>query len=124
MVEVIWEFVVHEAGRGRFELAFGPGGAWSKLFSRCPGFRGTTVLRDTQTARRYLVVDLWDAAELRQQALADHAAEYADLEATLGQWIESRADLGVFSVLADATVRPRGGAAHSRARWDSRRTSR
>ena len=115
MVEIIWEFVVKEQARGHFELAYGPGGAWSKLFSRCPGFRGTTVLRDTNTPRRYLVVDIWDTEALREQALADHEAEYADLEDALGEWIESETVVGVFSVRAEATVRPRGGAGHSRA---------
>ena len=47
MVEIVWEFVVREETRGQFELAYGPGGAWSKLFARCLGFRGTTLLRDT-----------------------------------------------------------------------------
>ena len=50
MVEIVWEFVVKEEARGQFELAYGPGGAWSKLFARCPGFRGTTLLRDKESA--------------------------------------------------------------------------
>ena len=48
MIEIVWEYVVKEEARGQFELAYGPGGAWSKLFARCPGFRGTTLLRDTK----------------------------------------------------------------------------
>ena len=48
MVEIVCEFVVKEETRGQFELAYG--GAWSKLFTRCPGFRGTTVLRDKESA--------------------------------------------------------------------------
>ncbi len=57
MVEIVWEFVVKEEARGQFELAYGPGGAWSKLFARYPGFRGTTLLRDTENPRRYLTID-------------------------------------------------------------------
>jgi hypothetical protein len=36
MIEIVWEFVVKEEARGQFELAYGPGGAWSKLFARWP----------------------------------------------------------------------------------------
>jgi heme-degrading monooxygenase HmoA len=113
MVEIVWEFVVKEEARGQFELAYGPGGAWSKLFARCLGFRGTTVLRDTKNPRRYLTIDLWETGAQREQALAESKAEYSDLEAAFDSWIESKTEVGIFSVLAEATVRPRGRAGRS-----------
>jgi len=119
MIEIVWEFVVKEEARGQFELAYGPGGAWSKLFARCPGFRGTTVLRDTKNPRRYLTIELWDTEAQREQALAERQAEYSSLEAAFADWIESKTELGIFSVRAEATVHPRG-----RARRRSRRTTR
>jgi hypothetical protein len=30
MIEIVWEIVVKEGARGPFELAYGPGGAWSR----------------------------------------------------------------------------------------------
>jgi heme-degrading monooxygenase HmoA len=119
MIEIVCEFVVKEEARGQFELAYGPGGVWSKLFAQCSGFRGTTVLRNTENLRRYLTIDLWETVDQREQALAENQAEYADLEAAFGGWIESRTEVGTFSVLAEATVRPRGRVGRSR-----RRTSR
>ncbi len=123
MVEIVWEFVVKEEARGHFELAYGPGGAWSKLFAGCPGYRGTTMLRDTKDPRRYLAIDLWETETQREQALAESKAEYSDLEATFAEWIESRTELGTFSVLAQATVRPRGRAGRSKP-GEARRSSR
>jgi len=122
MVEIVWECVVKDEVRGQFELAYGPGGALSQLFGRCPGFRGTTLLRDTQNPRRYLTIDFWDTAAQREQALAESAAEYADLEAAFAEWTESRTEVGVFGVLGQATVRSRGTL--GRARRSSRRTTR
>jgi heme-degrading monooxygenase HmoA len=107
MIEIIWEFVVKEEARGQFELAYGPGGAWSKLFGQSSGFRGTTLLRDTQNPRRYLTFDFWDSAAQREQALGEHAEEYARLDAAFADWTESEAELGAFVLLAEATVRPR-----------------
>jgi heme-degrading monooxygenase HmoA len=127
MVEIVWEFVVKEEARGRFELAYGPGGAWSKLFARCPGFRGTTVLRDAKNPRRYLTIELWETEAQREQALAEHQAEYADLAAVFREWTQSKTEVGIFSVLAEATVRPFGRAGRSKAapdRRSSRRTTR
>ena len=127
MIEIVWEFVVKEEARGQFELAYGPGGAWSKLFARCPGFRGTTLLRDTENPRRYLMIDLWDTVAQREQMLAERKAEYSSLEAALGDWTESKTEVGIFRVLAEATVHPRGRAGRTKAgepRRRSRRTTR
>jgi heme-degrading monooxygenase HmoA len=127
MIEIVWEFVVKEEARGQFELAYGPGGAWSKLFARCPGFRGTTLMRDTKNPRRYLTIDFWDTEAQREQMLAERKTEYSNLHATFGDWTESKIEVGIFRVLAEATVHPRGSARRSKAgeaRRRSRRTTR
>ena len=123
MIEIVWEFVVKEEARGQFELAYGPGGAWSKLFARSPGFRGTTLLRDTKNPRRYLAIDLWDTEAEREQVLTERKAEYSSLDAAFRDWTESRTEVGIFRVLAEATVHPRGRARHSKA-GEARRGSR
>lgn len=114
MIEIIHEFVVKEEARGRFELVFGPGGAWSGIFAQCPGFRGTALLRDAKDPRRYLVIDFWDTEAQWEQALAERRAEYASLGATFDGWSESKKKVGVFRVLAEATVRPGGRAKRGR----------
>jgi len=127
MIEIVWEFVVKEEARGQFELAYGPGGAWSKLFARCPGFRGATLLRDTKNPRRYLTIDFWDTLAQREQMLAERKAEYSNLDAAFPDWTESKTEVGIFRVLAEATVHPRGRARRSKAgeaRRRSRRTTR
>lgn len=108
MIEIIWESVVKEESSGLFELAFGPGGAWSNLFAQAPGFRGATLLRDTNNPRRYLIVEVWDSEAQRQQGLAEHQAGVADLDAAFASWTESRVELGAFRMLAESAVRPRG----------------
>lgn len=107
MIEVVCEYVSMPGTSGRLELVFGPGGTWSKLFADCQGFRGTTVLRDTENPRRYMTVDLWDSATTREQALSEHSDDYAELLTSIDQWLESRRELGTFRVLNRATVRRR-----------------
>ena len=124
MIEVVWEFVVMEEAQGQFELAYGPGGAWSKMFARCPGFRGTTLLRDTKNPRRYLTIDLWESEAQREQTLGERKAEYSDLEVAFGEWTVSKIEVGIFSVLAEATVRPRGRTRRSKAGEADRRSRR
>jgi len=108
MIEIVMEFVVKEECQGKFKLAYGPAGAWSSLFGCCTGYRGTTVLRDTQNPRRYLTIDLWNSQSQWEHALAEHKIEYADIDTTFTEWTESKTEVGIFSVLAEATVRPRG----------------
>jgi hypothetical protein len=124
MVEIVCEFVIKEETRGQFELTYGPGGAWSKLFAQCPGFRGTTLLRDTKDPRRYVTIDLWDTEAQREQALAERKVEYSSLDAIFDDWAESRTEMGIFRVLAEGTVRPDGRAGRSKAREVGRRSRR
>lgn len=126
MIEIIWESVVKEEARGQFELAYGPGGAWSKLFARSQGFRGTTLLRDTHDPRRYLTIDFWDSEEKREQILAELQTEHAELNAIFGEWTETRKEVGIFRALAEATVHPAGKTTRRRsgeARRKSHRSS-
>lgn len=106
MIEVICEYVARQGAQGHFELAFGPGGLWSALFSHRLGYRGATVLRDETENRRYLIVDIWDSEGQWREALAEIAAEGADPVAVLSPWIETSTEVGVFAVRAEATVRP------------------
>lgn len=106
MIEIVWEFFVKEEARVQFELAYGPGGAWSKLFGRCPGFRGTTLLRDIKNPLHYLTVDLWVSEKHREQALADYAEEYSELDKAFDEWTESEIEVGIFRIMAEATGHP------------------
>ena len=123
MIEIVRELVVKEHARGQFELAYGPGGAWSNLMARCPGFHGTTVLRDAVNPGRYLTIDIWDTLADRDRMLEERVAEHASLDATIAGWTESSTEVGVFRALAEATVRPRGTARRGEA-GQPRRTSR
>jgi len=108
MIEIIWEYVVKEEAQDQFRLAYGPGGAWSKLFAQCPGFQGINVLRDMKNPRRYLMIEIWKTEALRELALAKHKAEFSELEIVLDGLIESKTKIGIFSMLTEATVRPIG----------------
>ena len=110
MIEIVEEFVVGDEARGRFELAYGPGGAWSKLFGPSQGFRGTMLMRDIESPGRYLSIEVWDTLEEREQARTEREVAFSDLQADLSDWCESRVEVGVFRVMAEGTVRPRGRA--------------
>ncbi len=124
MIEIVYEFLIKEGASGQFELLYGPGGAWSKLFAQWSGFRGTTVLRDANNPRRYLTIDLWETVGQWEQALSERETEYTDLETTFGEWVESKIEVGTFRVLAQATVRSQSRVGRSKAGEVRRRNRR
>jgi len=76
------------------------------LFAKCPGFRGTALLRDTNNPHWYLTVDSWDTEAQRDAMLTEHGAEYSRLDAELRAWTTHEAEIGVYRILAEALVRP------------------
>ncbi|MGH7412238.1 MAG: antibiotic biosynthesis monooxygenase family protein [Candidatus Methylomirabilis sp.] len=106
MIQIVWQYEVKEENRAKFELAYGPGGAWSTLFARASGDRGTALLRDTQDLRRYLAIDAWDTEEHHQEFLNRHSEEYEAMDAGFSEIVDSEAKVGTYKLLADATVRP------------------
>jgi heme-degrading monooxygenase HmoA len=124
MIEVVYEFIIKDESRGQFELTFGPGGAWSKLFARSEGFRGTTVMRDVENPCRYLTIELWETADLREKARAEHQTDDSDLDSTLTNWTDSMIEVGIFRVMAEATVRPHGKTRRTKAGKHHRRQRR
>lgn len=116
MIQIVWQYQVREEARARFELAYGPGGAWSNLFARSPGFRGTVLLRDTREPRRFLTIDTWDSEAERDALLDRHRAAYTALNASFREWTEAETEIGVFRVLAEASVRRPGARGQRRGR--------
>jgi len=106
MIQIVREYQVKEEGRGQFELAYGPGGAWSRLFARAPGYRGAALLRDLEDPCKYLAIDIWDSEEHHQDFRKQHPDDYAALAAAFSQFVESEVTLGAYRLLAEATVRP------------------
>ena len=46
MFVVVWQFEIAEEKVPAFEAAYGPEGAWAKLFRTSPDYLGTELLRD------------------------------------------------------------------------------
>jgi hypothetical protein len=105
MIHVVWEFIVKKQAQDRFERAYGPDGDWDRLFAQYPGFRGTTLLRDTANSRRYLTIDAWETLADRERMLAGAAVQYSALDAAFEAFTESEVEVGVFAAPA-ATTKP------------------
>ena len=83
---------------GEFEKAYGPDGAWVRLFSRDPAYGGTKLVRDVVESRRYLTVDSWASAAAYEEFRRLHAEEYRAIDEVCESLTEREAKIGEFEV--------------------------
>jgi heme-degrading monooxygenase HmoA len=77
---IVWEFQVQPGSERRFEIMYGPNGAWVSLFSRDPDWVSTELLQDTQNAGRYLTVDRWRSAQAYERFLEARGVRYEQID--------------------------------------------
>ena len=99
MLHILWEYRVREEKRPDFERHYRSNGTWAELFRRAPGYRGTTLLRDSEDPARYLTLDVWDDAASFHRFKQDFAAGYAALDRQMEALTESERHLGNFEPL-------------------------
>ena len=92
----VWEFIVAPAHARAFERASGPGGEWTALFRRAPGYICTEPLRDLARADRYLTIDHWESRERWDDFRTRFAVEYQALDAKCAGWTIRETELGRF----------------------------
>jgi hypothetical protein len=79
----VWEYDVVPSARAEFEQAYGPDGAWARLFASSGGFRGTELFASSTSPDRYLTIDRFDDAADWDDLQAAKSEEYRRLDAEL-----------------------------------------
>lgn len=101
MFIVIWEYHVKSEHLAEFEEIYSADGAWTKLFQKGEGYRGTELLRDGEQPRRYVTIDRWASSEHYRKFRAERAAEYTELDTRCAGLTERELSLGTWE-----SVRP------------------
>jgi heme-degrading monooxygenase HmoA len=86
---------------GEFERAYGPSGAWARLFGREEGYLGTELLlrRSEEGSREYLTLDRWVSRGAYEDFLARRGGEYRRLDRRMERLTEEETLLGAFEAL-------------------------
>ena len=100
MLLILWEFRVRPGGEAAFERAYGPGGAWERLFASAEGWLGTDLLRDEADPGRYLTLDRWTSAAAYDAFRAGHREAYGALDRECGTLTADERLVGRFEGLA------------------------
>ncbi len=96
---VIWEFRVPAGMEGRFEKAYGPQGAWSRLFGGGEGYLRTELIRDLETTGRYVTLDFWSSKQAYEQFRLANADQYRAIDEQCEALTASESKLGEFGPL-------------------------
>jgi heme-degrading monooxygenase HmoA len=99
VIYIVWRFTAKSARVAEFERHYASEGSWAQLFRRSPGFRGTTLLRDSVISNRYLLWDCWDALASFEAFKKEHGVDYAGLDKQCEELTEEETKVGIFEGL-------------------------
>ena len=102
MFVAIWRFRIDEPNRPQFERAYGPDGAWARLFGRQSGYLGTELLLDESEPdadgrRCYLTIDRWRDRSDWLGFQADHEEAYRALDRSCESLTAEEERIGAFA---------------------------
>jgi heme-degrading monooxygenase HmoA len=98
MFVVVWQFEIIEEEVPDFEAAYGPEGAWAKLFRTSPDYQGTELLRDAYIPGSYLTIDRWASEEAFRAFRKDHDAEYETIDRASDALTSHETRIGAYTV--------------------------
>jgi heme-degrading monooxygenase HmoA len=93
----MWEYRVAPEHVDAFVRAYGPDGAWVRLFRRAPGYARTELHRDRADTTRFVTVDYWESEHAWQAFRARFAAEYEALDARCAAFTTHEREIGRFT---------------------------
>ena len=98
MFVVVWQFEIAEEKIAAFEAAYGPEGAWARLFATSSDYRGTELLRDAYVPGLYLTIDRWAGEEAFRTFRRDHDAEYETIDRSCDDLTSRETRIGAYTV--------------------------
>ena len=99
MFVVVWQFEIAEDKIAGFEAAYGPEGAWAKLFRTSPNYIGTELLRDAYVPGAYLTVDRWKSEADFRAFRKEHDQEYEVLDRECDSLTSKETRIGAYTAL-------------------------
>jgi heme-degrading monooxygenase HmoA len=79
----VWKFRPATGREQEFANAYSSSGPWAALFSRAPGYRGTSLLSPVEPGGWWLTIDRWDSGGDFEAFSAELGDEYRALDANL-----------------------------------------
>ncbi len=98
MFVVVWQFEIAEDKVAGFEAAYGPEGAWARLFRNSPDYLGTELLRDAYVPDSYLTIDRWKSEEAFREFRRGHDQDYEKIDRECDALTAKETRIGAYRV--------------------------
>jgi heme-degrading monooxygenase HmoA len=106
MFVILWEFQVKSGLEKTFERVYGPEGDWARFFRHSPEYRGTRLVQDVATPRRYLTLDYWTTQSAFEAFRSEHAIEYERIDRRCESLTENERHISSIEVPDSAPENP------------------
>lgn len=97
----IWQYEIDPARRQEFLDAYKPGGDWTRLFARHPGWLGTRLLQDVNDPGRFVTVDVWQSKQDRDAFREQNASDFDALDDACEAFTVKETFLGDFAEVGE-----------------------
>ena len=98
----IWEFVVKPDYQTRFEVLYGPKGAWVELFKTDQNYIRTELCRDQSNPFRYVTFDYWTSKDACASFRERNRSQFDVIDTEGEHYTASETNLGDFDLLSAA----------------------
>ena len=99
MIQILWEYTLKPEQAINFESHYASRGDWALFFQKSPAYRGTVLLRDVDTAHRYVTIDVWSDRAAYDAFRREHTAEYEKIDRLCAEFTLDERCLGIFEVV-------------------------
>src|SRR5262249_18853387 len=96
----VWEYEVRPEHVEAFEHAYGSQGEWVRLFRHDPEYIRTELLRDRDSATRFMTIDYWTSSEACLAFRKRFENEFCAIDAACETLTLRETHLGDFSVVS------------------------
>jgi len=98
-IEILWEYTVKSEYIDEFINIYAPGGAWSELFKKYPGYIETKLIQDTSNKTRFITRDRWASFTDYDEMKNRSRKEYRALDERCEKFTVDENYLGVFQTI-------------------------
>lgn len=95
---IVWEFHVPTGKRRAFEVAYGPEGDWVRLFKTGVGYIRTDLIRDLNSANRFLTLDYWRSLRDYEEFRKKNRDAYFAIDQKWESLTTKEAEIGRFTL--------------------------
>ncbi len=97
MHSVAWKYIVEKENQAEFEIEYGNGGTWSKLFANSKNYLGSFLKKNIEIDDNYLLIDTWTEKQFYNTFKEENKEIYNELSSKFERLYSEEEKIGEFN---------------------------